>query len=281
MSGKFNPAAKKKGDALEDLVLEFFKDLRKQLRQHNLPCLHLKSPDYPGQGIHNIDFILVFRNSQKIRYYFYTDPKNHKQTMKAPCDIRAKIYEKFYDSENSDFDEEEENSVKTGLIVGNFRMPKHEINNLLESNIHYLETGELGTYVKKNPPEFILTPEEKKDYDIMLRCRLMEFIATHSKGVFELFSSNYSLEIEDQNNFLITDENDKSTHYNIENFGNEHFSQVNSENLIDFFILKKGIHGGITLISPWKGFSNNSEISVRNASHGTTLYKTQWGRKRK
>jgi len=275
-----DPAARLKGDALEDLVEDFIRDLQKLLRQHNLPCLYVKSPHYPGQGRANIDFFLLFRGRNKTRYCFYIDPKNFDRTMKNTSQIEEKINKKF-DREN-DFKKPEENSKNVGMIVGNFMMKSDDIEELKCKNIHYLELGELGTYSRiDGTGKFYLDEDEKIYYDFIMRGRMMQFLAIHTEGVFEIFSSNNSLEIKDENNFSIIDENGQCMNYNIEPFHKIEYLPVNATNMMDFLTLEKGLRGRITIISPWKGFSNNPKIHITSISYGTTLYKTQWGRKRK
>jgi len=279
VTDKEDPAARLKGDALEDLVEDFIHDLQKLLRQHNMPCLYVKSPHHPGQGRTNIDFLLLFRGRSKIRYYFYIDPKNFDRTMKNADQIKERINKKF-DREN-DFEKPEENSKNVGMVVGNFRMKPNDIEKLKRKNIHYLELGELGTYYRiDGKGKFYLDEDEKIYYDFIMRGRLMQFLAYHTRDVFETFPSNCTIEIKDEKNFSIIKEG-TSLNYNVQPFHNLEYLPVNDENMMDFFILVKGPKGGITIISPWKGNSDNSEISFRNTPHGTTLYKTEWGRKRK
>jgi len=274
-----DPAARQKGDALENLVEDFIRDLQKLLRRYKRPCLYVKSDSYPGKGRTNIDFLLLFRGRNKIRYYFYVDPKNFNRKMKNAENIEEKINKKF--EREKDFWEPEESSKKLGVILGSFRMKPDEIEKLKRKNIYYLDLGELGTYRKiDGKGKFFLNEGDKIWYDFILRGRLMQFLAFHTKGVFEVFPSKYKIEIKSEKHFSIIKER-KSMNYNIEPLFDVEYLPVNNENMMDFITLEKGLKGGVKITSPWKGFTKNSKISVRNTRFGTSLYKTQWGRKRK
>ncbi|MDE1832474.1 MAG: hypothetical protein KGI02_08925 [Thaumarchaeota archaeon] len=254
-----------KGKKLEDVIENFLRDLKNQLEVDGIKSLYVKGEHYPGQGKPNIDFLFVIRNRKDFYYYLYLEAKNWNNDQRSAEDVNERIMKKF--ESYSDWKKIESSEKKMGLVVGNFIMSDQDIERLQENDIHYLHTGEIG--YKADMSDIIL-------YNLFLRGKLLQYLALHTKDIFEQMSSEYQFEIIDKKKFVIR-RSKSFVEYNIDDFETTDYMPVDADNLMNFFTITRGRKGGISMISPWKGISNNPDISIRRYKLGTTLYLTKWG----
>jgi len=264
-----SPAAKIKGKRLEDIIDAFLRELKSQLKSHGIKSAYARMKHNPGRGKPNTDFLLFIKNTHGFFYYLYIESKNYNDRRLNQDDVEKKIIKKF--KSLSDWEDEIKNGKNVGIVVGHLNMSKRDKSMLLQNQIHYLDTEELG---------YRPTPADLTLYDVFLRVKLLQFLALHTKGIFESFSSNYRLEIIDENRFRFL-RNSSKLNFKIGQFENEDSLPIDQENLMNFFTIKKGKRGGNQLVSPWKGFTKNPNLSLRSTRYGTSLYKSSWGRKRK
>ncbi|MDE1818689.1 MAG: hypothetical protein KGI19_08815 [Thaumarchaeota archaeon] len=256
-----------KGGNLEDVIEIFLNDLKNQLDLDGVKSVYVKGDHYPGQGKPNIDFLFVIRSRKDFYYYLYIEAKNWVKKQRSAGDVDERIMKKF--EFLSDWKKIEPSEKKIGLVVGNFIMSKQDIERLQENNIHYLHTGEIGYTADKS--DIIL-------YNLFLRGKLLQYMALHTKDVFEQMPSKYQFEIIDEKKFVIR-RSKSLVEYNTDDFEKIDYMPVDADNLMNFFTITKGKRGGIIMLSPWKGTSNNPDISIRHYKRGTTLYVTKWGKR--
>lgn len=255
-----------KGKNLEDIIEDFLRDLKNQLKLDGIKSLHVKGKHYPGQGKPNIDFLFVIRSRKDLYYYLYIEAKNWVKKQRSADDVDERIMKKF--EFVPEWKKIEPSEKKIGLVVGNFIMSKQDIERLQKNNIHYLHTGEIGYTANKS--DIIL-------YNLFLRGKLLQYMAINTKDIFEQMPSKYQFEIINEKKFIIR-RSKSFVEYNVDDFEKIDYMPVDADNLINFFTIIRGKRGGITVISPWKGTSNNPNISVRRYNRGTTLYATKWGK---
>lgn len=255
----------KKGRLLEYIVTEVLLTIKDTLFFHNINCgfnYYRKG----GRTHSEVDFEMWI-DYQSIRYTFYIEVKNQNNTQLDKSLTDEKIFNKFQYM-LSEHDGYSKNVEK--LIVGNIVLCKADRKRVEESGIYYMNSGEL----KLNSDE-----ADIGEYVIDLETQLVHYLSQRI-AVFSTLASDLEVEIIDYEKFAILQNGKQIQEYSVKQISDGQFVYPGKRNW-DFFKLKKGRNGGIQLISPWKGKSSNSKLSVKNLSKNTFLNTIQWGLKRK
>lgn len=106
-------------------------------------------------------------------------------------------------------------------------------------------------------------------------------MAVTTPKLFDGLADDYQLEILNEDEFVIRKNQNLELKYNITmHFGENSDVALDENNPMNFFTFRRGSHGGRRITSPWKAYTTNPNVCVRNSRIGTSHYATRWGKKR-
>lgn len=250
-----------KGMRLEKIIFDALETMAKWLESNNIEAKHeYNRKNRGGRGNRGVDHIFTVHHLGYTFRCFVEDKNwtNRRQVTLGEA-IRRIVNKLRYIGFLAG---QEGRHYEMMYVVGHMNMSKSVLTTLAESEIFYLDLGELD----KDDPQVLSNAQDLFIVEMILRITKVIDLSNTIKPL--------ELEVIDKEKIVVKNGSQEQV-FDLSKFPTNAFIFLNRYEPTNFIQIRRGQRGSIRILCPWKVRTGNAGLSVKNRRYDETFWEVQ------